>query len=415
MNRTLKLTLTALGTYLAANIALPYALVQVLNLGLVRVGRAREAGLALTFDDGPDPETTPQVLDALREAGVPATFFVLADRAEAHPELIRRMLAEGHEVHPHGEVHRHAWTRAPWGVWQDVQRAAERLQRLTGVRPTYYRPPHGAYTLATVLALRAAHLTGAHWTVEAHDWRPDFTPEDVTRRVLEHARPGGIIVMHDAGPGAENTIPALPGLIAELRAREYVFRPLGALQGLAPVTPADLPRRLLNVVDARFDRKYGVRRAGVRANSGFRLGPSPLSQDVTLQDGTVFKRGTPGLEIHIDSFRMVDVGLRYGVTTLMPRALQDVARELESDPAWREAPFIFTVGTFWGILGPFGFELHEAPPFTAWRLTLWTRLIRAVFQSDPVRRPLEAKMAIIRREDLIARYRDLPTRQKRRA
>ena len=412
MRRPTKLLLGGLGAYLAANVILPYALVQVLNLGLLRQGRAREAGLALTFDDGPDPETTPQVLDLLREAGVPATFFVLSERAEAHPELIERMLVEGHQVEAHGVLHRHAWTRAPWSVWRDVREAAGRLERLTGRRPRFYRPPHGAYTLATVLALRAEGLTGAHWTVEAHDWRLDHTPEQVTARVLAHARPGGVIVMHDAGPGAENSIPALPGLIAELKAREYTFRTLEGLQGAAPVTPADLPRRLLNVVDARFDRKYGVRRAGVRANSGFRLGPSPLSQDVTLHDGTVFRQGTPGLEIHIDSFRMVDVGIRYGVTTLMPRALQDVARELESDPVWKEAPFIFTVGTFWGILEPFGFELHPAPPFTAWRLTLWTRLIRRVFQSDSLKRPLEAKMAIIRRGDLIARYKDLPRRRR---
>lgn len=414
MNRTSKLALLGLGAYLTANLALPYVLVQWLGLGLLRQGRAREAALALTFDDGPDPATTPQVLDILKAAGVQATFFVLADRAEAHPQIIRRMLEEGHQVEPHGEVHRHAWLRAPWAVWQDVHGAARRLERLTGTRPRFYRPPHGGYTLATVLALRDAGLLGAHWTVEAHDWSARLSPQEVRERVLAHARPGSVIVLHDAGPGARNTVPALAGLIEELKAREYSFRTLGQLPGLAPGTPADLPRRLLSAVDARFDRKYGVRRAGVRANSGFRLGPSPLSQDVTMQDGTFFKRGTPGLEIHIDSFRMVDVGLRYGVTMLMPRALQDVARELETDPVWKEAPFIFTVGTFWGVLGPFGFEIHEAPPFTAWRLTLWTRLIRRVFQSDALKRPLEAKMAIIKREDLIARYKDLPQRQKRR-
>lgn len=392
-------------------IGLPYLLVQVLNLGLIRQGRAREAQLALTFDDGPDPETTPRVLDALNGAGARATFFVLADRAEAHPDLVRRMLDEGHQVGAHGELHRHAWTRTPWGIVQDVRNAKRRLEAVTGQPVSLYRPPHGAYTLATVLALRANGLTGAHWVIEAGDWAPAMPPDGVRDRVLAHARPGDVIVLHDAGPGGKTTAGALPGLLAELKAREYKLVTLADLTGAHPEGRADLGRRILRWIDTRYDRAGRIERAGVRANSGFRLGPAPLPQDVTLADGSFFKRGSPQLEIHVDSFRMVDLGLRYGVLVAMPPAMQEVAQDLERKPAWRGADLIWTIGTFSGVLQNYGFEVFEVPRATRWRLALWGRALKALFgNTGDVPAPT---LAVMRRADLIERQKNAPVRRRR--
>ncbi|GGJ86570.1 polysaccharide deacetylase family protein [Deinococcus aquiradiocola] len=223
--------LLALGAY----IGVPYLLVQWRNLGLVRHGHGGTRTLALTFDDGPDPASTPAVLDALKAAGVHATFFVLTPAAHAHPDLTARILAEGHQLELHAVTHRHAWTRRPWRAYLDPLRGAAQLAALTGRRPRYHRPPHGAYTLATLLGQRRARLRGAHWSVEAHDWHPDFTPQDVHDRVLAQATPGAVIVMHDAGPGARNTVPALPGLLAALQAAGYALHTLDTLPGLRPL------------------------------------------------------------------------------------------------------------------------------------------------------------------------------------
>ncbi|ULH14439.1 polysaccharide deacetylase family protein [Deinococcus sp. KNUC1210] len=114
MRRALFGFVGGLALLLAVYIGLPYALVQRLNWGLLGRGSGKRREVALTFDDGPDPHTTPAVLEALEAAGVQATFFVLAPLAQAHPDLIARMRAQGHEVELHAQRHVHAWIRTPW-------------------------------------------------------------------------------------------------------------------------------------------------------------------------------------------------------------------------------------------------------------------------------------------------------------
>ncbi|WP_425146256.1 polysaccharide deacetylase family protein [Deinococcus sp.] len=221
MNRLILRLLGGAALYLAVQTLLPYLLVQRWGLGLIRQGRGERREVALTFDDGPDPHTTPAVLDALAAAGVRATFFVLAPLARAHPDLIARMGREGHEVELHALHHVHAWMRSPWGAYLDPLRGAAVLEGVTGKRPRFHRPPHGAYTLATVLGQRRAGLMGAQWSIEAHDWHPAYTPGRVRRRVLAQLQPGAVIVMHDAGKGGATCVAALPRLLAELRGRGY--------------------------------------------------------------------------------------------------------------------------------------------------------------------------------------------------
>ncbi|WP_318010889.1 polysaccharide deacetylase family protein [Deinococcus multiflagellatus] len=207
------------GALLLGYIGLPYLLVQRLNLGVLREGPPRPGQLALTFDDGPDPQTTPAVLDALKAAGMHATFFVLAPHAEAHPALVRRLLAEGHEVQAHAARHLHAWVRSPWSAFLDPGEAARRIAAVTGQPVTLHRPPHGAYTLATILGQRTAGLRGAHWSVEGGDWQKGATPQGTVQALLPRLRPGAVVVLHDAGPGARVTVPMLPDLLRAMQQR----------------------------------------------------------------------------------------------------------------------------------------------------------------------------------------------------
>lgn len=157
--------------------------------------------LALTFDDGPDPEWTPRLLDALAAAGARATFFPIAPRAAAHPELVTRIVAEGHAIGLHCDEHvRHSQRDAAWGA-ADTARALSRLGAL-GVRPTLWRTPWGD-TAPWTEAVAAAHgLRVVGWTVDTHDWRGDsaLAMLAATRSLL---RPGAIVLAHDGiGPGA---------------------------------------------------------------------------------------------------------------------------------------------------------------------------------------------------------------------
>lgn len=174
--------------------------------------------LALTFDDGPDQRFTPALLDLLVQAGVRATFFPIASQAQRHPELIGRMLAEGHSVGVHCEEHvRHSSRDLAWGR-RDVDQALHRLRGL-GAEPRLWRTPWGdlAPWSRRVAAERNLRLVG--WHVDTHDWRGDNAP-DMFAATRAHLLPGAIVLAHDGlGPGArragcEQTV-AYAGLVIE--------------------------------------------------------------------------------------------------------------------------------------------------------------------------------------------------------
>ncbi|HTP19526.1 MAG TPA: polysaccharide deacetylase family protein [Solirubrobacteraceae bacterium] len=162
------------------------------------------AMLALTFDDGPDPEWTPRLLDVLRDAGAVATFFPIASRAAAHPCVISRILADGHEVGLHCEDHaRHSRRSIEWGR-RDTARAL-RLLGSVGVRPTLWRTPWGATAPWSHLVARENRLRIVRWTVDTHDWRGDAAGQ-MFRATRPRLRPGAIVLAHDGiGPGAKRT------------------------------------------------------------------------------------------------------------------------------------------------------------------------------------------------------------------
>jgi peptidoglycan/xylan/chitin deacetylase (PgdA/CDA1 family) len=160
--------------------------------------------LALTFDDGPDVGCTPRLLELLDDAGARATFFPIAPRAQAHPELVTRMLAGGHTVGLHCDEHiRHTERGLEWGR-RDTERALGRLRRL-GAEPTLWRTPWGSTAAWTeqVAAEHGLRLVG--WSVDTHDWRGDRAPAmfATTRPGLSS---GAVVLAHDGlGPGAQRS------------------------------------------------------------------------------------------------------------------------------------------------------------------------------------------------------------------
>ncbi len=368
-------------------IGLPYLLAQRLGLGLIREGRQQRRELALTFDDGPDPATTPAVLDALADAGTHATFFVVLPLAQAHPEMLRRILAEGHEVAPHAVKHRHAWLRTPWSAALEPVRAARRLAELTGQPARYYRPPHGAYTLATLLGLRWAGLLGVHWSVEGRDWKPDSTPKRSVRHVMAHVHPGAVVVLHDAGVGARITVPALPELLRRLQEREYSLVRLSELQGAEPLNLHGLPRRLVGLLDDLYDRISGNRQVDGRRDTMFRAGlvAFPLPE-VQLRDGRILAHGASATEFHVNNPLMVDIGVRQ----TLRQSRQDfrlLAQDILADPEWRQAEAVFCVSALRPLLESLGFESLPVPHTARRRLSLWATVLRLAYGTPVPREP----------------------------
>jgi peptidoglycan/xylan/chitin deacetylase (PgdA/CDA1 family) len=164
--------------------------------GATGVGRR----FALTFDDGPDPASTPSVLAVLGARGVTATFFLLVERAEAHPALVRRLLDEGHEVGLHGLDHARLTTRTRAEVTEQIEGGRRRLERVAGRPVRLFRPPYGAQSPRTWLAARRAGLDVVVWNGHAEDW-VDQPPSAVAERATAALRPGGVLLLHDAIAG----------------------------------------------------------------------------------------------------------------------------------------------------------------------------------------------------------------------
>ena len=179
--------------------------------------------VALTFDDGPDPRGTPAVLEALGAVGVKATFFVLGERVEEHPELLERVRAAGHDVQTHGYAH----LRHPYTSREEVERDIDRA--LAVIRATKWRIPWGhlADYTAEVAAQRGLQIIG--WDADTHDWRGDSAEEMLARLRLE---PGSIVLAHDGvGAGARRetaieTARLIEALVEYARARGLEPGPL---------------------------------------------------------------------------------------------------------------------------------------------------------------------------------------------
>jgi peptidoglycan/xylan/chitin deacetylase (PgdA/CDA1 family) len=160
--------------------------------------------LALTFDDGPDPVWTPRILDALVAARAHATFFPIATHAAQQPELVARMLAEGHALGLHCDAHvRHTDRDEAW-LRHDTESALDRLASV-GARPTLWRTPWGVLAPWTATVAAEHGLRLVPWTADTHDWRGDGALAMI-ERVRERLVPGAIVLAHDGiGPGARRT------------------------------------------------------------------------------------------------------------------------------------------------------------------------------------------------------------------
>lgn len=194
-----------------------------------------DTAVALTFDDGPDPDSTPRYADALAELEVRATFFVLGTKLRAHPDLARSLVAGGHEIAVHGWTHRPHLLRTPWDVAADIRRTCELVRDTAGHRPRYWRPPHGIVTGTGLATAAALGLRPMLWTADGRDWRSASTPQSITERILGSLRPGGVVLLHDthaySAPGRRDpALDAVPMLVSGCRSR-----------GWAPGRLSDMP------------------------------------------------------------------------------------------------------------------------------------------------------------------------------
>ena len=209
----------ALALWFVPDAVLAYHMFVPRAQGLVRVHRrftTAQREVWLTIDDGPDPDDTPHILELLAARGARATFFVIGEKAAAHPELIRAIAGAGHEVAHHTHTHPLArfWCASPAAVGRELDAGLEALRR-AGVRPTRFRPPVGIKNLWLSSALAARGLTCVGWSARGLERRPGDA-EAVAARTLRRLAPGAILLLHEG--------PAVPGPIRVEAIRRVVER-----------------------------------------------------------------------------------------------------------------------------------------------------------------------------------------------
>ena len=175
----------------------------------------------LTFDDGPIPECTPQLLDILKQYGVKATFFMVAENAERYPELLARVRDEGHVVGNHTYHHMRGYKHDTQTYVRDALRGAEVLQT------TLFRPPHGRMRNNQKKALINQGYTIYLWDVLTHDYNPHYSVDKMLAVVKRYTRNGSILVMHDSLKSKDRMLEALPQIIEWLQSNGYKMGILG--------------------------------------------------------------------------------------------------------------------------------------------------------------------------------------------
>ncbi len=187
---------------------------------------AASAGyMALTFDDGPYPPYTDRLLDLLKEKKAHATFFLVAEQAQKHPELVRRMAEEGHTAGLHAFRHRDFLKLAETEKQNDIAQGKNALQAILGKAPVYWRPPHGFRDFSVMEVAAAQKLTVVNWSVIPRDWT-GIGRQEIHDRVMDKAENGAIVLLHDGDSpfykaSRQATVDAVALLIDSLREKGY--------------------------------------------------------------------------------------------------------------------------------------------------------------------------------------------------
>ncbi len=178
--------------------------------------------IALTFDDGPNPTFTPQILHVLEQYGVSATFFCVGQQVQSYPGLVQQMSQAGETIGNHSWNHSTLTGLSPDAIRGQLRSTSTVIQQATGISPTLFRPPYGA-TNGTVESIASQlGLYEILWTIDTRDWQHPGVGAIVST-VLANARNGSIVLMHDGGGDRSQTVQALPQIIIGLRQRGFTF------------------------------------------------------------------------------------------------------------------------------------------------------------------------------------------------
>lgn len=376
--------LSLIGGGLALYTVIPDLILHRLGIGSWK--RQYSPGVALTFDDGPDPVFTPRILEVLKRQHVCATFFVVADKARKYPDLIHQIKAEGHQIGVHSLNHRFAWFTSPWKTSREWTESVRILETLTDVKIIWMRPPWGTFNLMTWWWLKRNKMRAVLWNVEGHDWRVKYSPTEITERIIKGTNEGAIVVLHDSGgePGApENSILALERLCEQIGHKLKL--PLVPLEFSDWKVRQRLTLRAWEKWEQYYTWRHHIER--IDETNIFRLektrydGPELYDGDRNL----VAKRGDCVVELHLENMRLkMNQDTQKTVIMIMRQtreSLPVLAQYVKNNSIYDNINVFLAQTLLHRGVKAFGFHVQDLPDSLKGRVIAWLqKMIIHVYQ-----------------------------------
>lgn len=395
------------------------------------ISRAPKGGgrIALTFDDGPDPRYTPQILDILGRYQVKACFFVVGSKVIAHPELIRQIVRAGHEIGNHGFRHKAAWLLGPRATTREIIETNRAIEELTGQKTRFCRPAWGLFNLFSIWYCWLKGLKVVLWTYMSWDWIKRATPESITRKVFKRIRDGAILVFHDSDttPGAATggpaqVVAALPQILDGLIQRGLRVAPLEEIimpksRGL---TVKKCTQRLWGLVEPAIRQLAGIKDLGDGKTSIWRIALRRYrGKDWLMTDGSVLRAGEYYMEVHVNNDRLLSLidgntsVERLGIIAMreVRNGLPVVAKLLNSDEKFRKVKILLGITLLHRGTERIGFTVYEMKPGLFRTVTGWyERGLLALFHPGgfknlkAYRDKISPKYVVMTKQELMRRY-----------
>jgi peptidoglycan/xylan/chitin deacetylase (PgdA/CDA1 family) len=401
----------------------PTLLVRLGGIGALTRAARGYSRVALTFDDGPDPNYTPQILEILHRYQVKACFFVVGSKVLEHPELTRQILAEGHTIGNHGFRHKAIWLLSPRATRREINDTNLAIEKLTGQMTVFYRPAWGLFNLFSIWYCWLKGLKVILWTYWSWDWINRATAESICRNVLHRIKDGTIIILHDSdsAPGATKGGPA--------RMVEALPRILDGLEqkGLQ-VTPLEeiMTHKKKLTFKKMLQQLWGLADYLVRALSGIKEIPGCTTwrfalhthhgSDWTLYNGNMLKSGEPYLDLHANNDRFLalideNTSVERSAIIAMREMLHNLPRLaefLQSDKRVEKVNIIMGITLLHRGLGRIGFTIVDMKPGISKTLIGWyERWLLGIYhpggfkKQKSYREKLSPKYVIITRQELM--------------
>lgn len=416
---------------------IPGILTRIFGFRVFRRGTGIDE-FALTFDDGPDPDYTPRLLDLLKQYNMKATFFLVGSHAEQNPDIVKRIHSEGHLIGIHNYVHKSNWLMRPVTVRKQVKRTDDIIYSITGERSHYYRPPWGIVNLFDF-----AKNTGFQiilWSSMFNDWRSNVGPDKLTQRMLAKLNGGEVMLLHDCGTttGANPNAPEqmLVALERVLKvAEEKGMRSIRIDDMITKDTKAKAKAKKLSPLKRMVVSLWLLWEKGFHAVFGLEtVTPAdPMlhfrkirytGKTVVLEDGKRLEKGDEVLELHFDNKKLFEFGSRsrseMQLAIKMIRAVQKdlptLANMVLDRPEFRNIQGLYGVTMISRGPEQFGFHVMDLPRgLFASSTRVYLKLLLSVIHPRGQARLkegsqiMEPKMLLMPVDVLIGRYAEKKT------